>query len=423
MQVQFAKALEQVGSLDEAEHVLRAATSASSNDWNCWAGLGELLDKKEIATLHGVCWVSATMPSKQLITVTLSCMAPGILQSTTPPTPDVIQEARTLQAEADKCFDRAVALRPSEPQTYIARIVHRSTYGFLRQFIASYKNWDGIRSTDWVKSMMPSEACDDLARLVRLSPTNYMAVGNWGWMELTHALVQEADGSAPESQRTNVLEAMRLLANIGENQPPRTAAGALEALGILRLIGTTDAEAAKAAFQRAVALDPSRNQAWDGLLTVATLSSDPHEFVTACRQRLKHAETIRNRVLLAKALDNAKLPAAALEQARAAVKLDPGDPLAQLCLGALLLRHLRDEEAEEELKETFSAASSAIGAMSAGDGQRQLAITYNLNRIIALALDGEMDQAREDLRQLAATEDQDKDTMDRIKGIKTVIGD
>ncbi len=417
LQAQFARALSEAGDGNEAERVLRAGIAAIPEDWACWTGLGEVLDNRELIALYGG---TNRPPAGAPLEKQLVAMLPK------KPTPELLKEAAACQDEADKCFDHAVALAPKEPQTYIARILHRSGHALVRQMLVSLTTGVKIDPKEWLGDMSSPEIIFDFARVVHLSPTNQTAIGCWGWTILTTVLTQGGDAKPidrlPEDRRSNVLEAMRLLEGLGENPNPRVAASALEDLGMLRLMATLELEAAKAAFQRAVALEPSREQAWEGLVGLAS-RGDPHVLVSVCEQRVKFSDTVRNRVALAKACDNANLPEAALEHARAAVKLGPNNPNALVCLGALLLRRPEAPNAEAEIKQTFDAAIEGLKLMPASDETAQLAVTSGIDLAIMLALDGRLDSAREMLRNVASLPGADEKNKGRIKEIETVIGE
>jgi tetratricopeptide (TPR) repeat protein len=215
---------------------------------------------------------------------------------------------------------------------------------------------------------------------------------------------------------------MRLLESLGNHANAATAAGALEALGILRVTVTDDWDGAKAAFRRAVALDPSRAQAWDVLVGLVSQSNDPQELLSVCEQRVKFADTARNRVALAKACDRAGLADKAIDQARQAVRLAPKDPVAHLCAGALLLRRFPDEKTAAEMKEHLSTAHLLLAEMDDNDARDALVINHGLNMAVLMALEGDAEKARESLHKLAGMEGADDETKDRIKEIETAIG-
>jgi tetratricopeptide (TPR) repeat protein len=425
VQIDFAHALEAAGNLDEAESVLRRSVAIATNEWRCWDGLGELLDAKEEIVLGGTQWASTTLPLTDQFTFSSGSSVPAVLLSNPPPAA-LIKEAESAENEADRCFDRAVTLAPAEAQAYIARVQHRSGYSFVRRFLNPYRQRGKLEEADWQKGIIPVESCQDLASVARLDPTNYNAIAFWAALELTSSLTNKSDDKPidriPPSHRTNVLEAMRLLENLGEHHNPRIAAGALERLGILRMLAASDQKEARTAFQRAIVVDPSWENAWEALVGVTSLSSDPNEFVMICSQRVKHADNVRNRVALAKAYDVAKQPIPALEQARAAVKLGPTDPLARLCLVGLLLHKWGDQSTKGEAIENITAAYDAMRTIPNSDVPITLIVTYNIDQAIGLALDGQMDQAREFLRQFATSQGLDNDVKDRIKDIQSVIG-
>jgi tetratricopeptide (TPR) repeat protein len=431
IQVQFAEALQGAGKVEAAEHVLRAATRAVPDDWTCWTRLGEALDKKAFVSLsrganNALLDQSFGSPISQMILPR--------------PTPNQVKEAEECQAEAEKCFDRGVALGPKEVNPYLARALHRSVCAGLKRLLAQVRGHENPESSEIAELMFSREACDDLAKVARLSPTNYAAIAYWGWLEAAPALIRlkpnsgKAIDSLTGDRRKNVLESMRLLESLGNQANGAAAAGALVPLGILRVMVTDDLDGAKAAFRRAVALDPSRTQAWDGLVRAVAQSDDPQDLLSVCEERVKFADTARNRVALAKACDRAGLPDQAIDQARQAVRLAPKDPVAHLCAGALLLRRFPDENTAAEMKEHLFTAHQLLGERLREETDNDdefyaLVINHGLNMAVLMALEGNEEIARQALHKLAGMEAKlagmeaaNDEVKDRIKEIETAIG-
>ncbi len=418
VQVQFAEALQGIGEVEEAEHVLRAAARAVPDDWTCWTSLGDSLSQKGLVSLYG----GTNSPQQD------QSLASRISQMMRRrPTPNQVKQAQESKAEAEKCFDRAVALAPKEPKVYLARAMHHTSYAGLKR-LAQIRSLDMPEPMEIVEIWSSPQVCADFAMVVRLDPTNYAAVATWGWIEAAPAWINHSPNgersidSLTGDRRKNVLESMRLLESLGNHANAATAAGALEALGILRVTVTDDWDGAKAAFRRAVALDPSRAQAWDVLVGLVSQSNDPQELLSVCEQRVKFADTARNRVALAKACDRAGLADKAIDQARQAVRLAPKDPVAHLCAGALLLRRFPDEKTAAEMKEHLSTAHLLLAEMDDNDARDALVINHGLNMAVLMALEGDAEKARESLHKLAGMEGADDETKDRIKEIETAIG-
>jgi tetratricopeptide (TPR) repeat protein len=405
VQAEFAEALYRAGSRTEAEHVARNATVVLSNDWRCWAALGKLLDRRGVAAL-------TDRPRR---------LAEWVQRR---PSATELMEADECQAEANKCFDRAVALAPKEAEVYLERAVHRSVIASLRKTLAQFSRTEPV-STEMFDAMGTPEVCADWAQVARLSPTNYGAIAYWGWSEATPALVKRTStrpiDSLTESRRRNVLEAMRLLENLAEHANTKLAAGALEALAVVRMMVVGEPAEGANAFRRAVALDPTRQRAWDGWLG-SIWDNDPQETVLLCEQRLKHLDTANNRVGAAKACDRAGFHQKALEHARLAVKRDPKDASARICVSALLLRQPLDTTTHADLKQQVAAAHECLPLIEDDEHRERLMAIHNLNVAIAMALDGQTADARETLRNTAKMDVDDDRVTERLKEIELALG-
>ncbi len=414
LQAQFADALSEAGQGEEAERVLQAGVRIAPEGWPCWVGLGEASGAKWLRVLSG-------SPGKSVGSVP-EALQRWVEMLRRQPSPDQIEEARQYQKEADRCFDRAVALAPKEPEVYLARAKHRSFIGMWEQLLAQWRGRGAGSPDKFFAAVFSPEAAADLAQVARRSPTNYAAIGYWGMAEASSSFVKRGDGkpleSLPESSRKNVLEAMRLLENLTDHPNRRVASGAAEVLGMMRLI-IDDMPGAMASFRRATALDPSREQAWDGLVGLTANNGKPEDLVALCEERIQHADTAANRLALAKACYLADLDDKALANARQAVRLEPENPVAQLCAGALLLR--RPSADKPELEKFFLTARKLIDATEDQDKRQGLAVTYYLNVAIILGLQNEPDKARECLRQIAGSKGASEKAKQRAKEIEMAL--
>jgi tetratricopeptide (TPR) repeat protein len=183
-----------------------------------------------------------------------------------------------------------------------------------------------------------------------------------------------------------------------------------------------DANAGKAAFERAVKLDPERDGSWNGLALSAVNAGDFQELRRICEERLKYNDTVQNRVIFAKTLDRIDLPTKAIEQANKAVALEPNNLQARIYAGALLLKHPESPDADSDMRTHFSKALESLDAIAETGKWEQLAVPYFLNTAIVLALDGRADEARETLEKLGKKEIEEEKYKDRLREINMAIG-
>jgi tetratricopeptide (TPR) repeat protein len=130
---------------------------------------------------------------------------------------------------------------------------------------------------------------------------------------------------------------MTRLENLSEVPDKKTAAGALENLGMLN-ITFGNSQAAATDFRRAISLDPTREQSWDILLGTLKDSASPDELVAICTSRLKYKNSARNHLLLGKLYANQKIWDKATEQAAIANEFETNNIISSLLLAAVALK-------------------------------------------------------------------------------------
>lgn len=151
---------------------------------------------------------------------------------------------------------------------------------------------------------------------------------------------------------------------LAQSSDKRSAAGAAEAFGALRVAIVEDPAGAAAELRHAVTLDPTRERAWD-LLTIVTADTGRYQEVASlCAERLRVRASARNYILLAKAYEHLNQLAKAEEQIQAALKLAPHDFTANVALAVLLIKRAEDpvllRQAGERLLRDTSARNPTL---------------------------------------------------------------
>jgi len=408
--------LSESGKEAESERVLREAVKNSSSNWLCWAGLGDRLDLKAWSILVGD---TNRMRSKENFLQQLSSLSSREL------TVEQRNDVQSCRREADKCFDRVKSLAPRDPAAALSRAAHCWQAAFTERVFLVLTGKEVDDSKSFFEIVSTPQTCAAWADAARLTTTNYAAIGNWGWLEATPSFRKLGEGKpldtlSPE-HRKNVLEAISLLEKLGDHPNPKVAAGAFEMIGLLRTVVMADENVGKAAFQRAVKLDPEREGSWNGLTLSAVNAEDFQELSRICEERLRYDDTVQNRLLFAKTLDRIDLPTKAIEQANKAVALEPNSLLARLYAGALLLKHPESPDAESEMRKHFSKALELLDPLIKRGGDDQLAVPYFLNTAIVLALDGRTDEAREILQKLGKGNIEEEKYKERLREIDMAI--
>jgi hypothetical protein len=127
-------------------------------------------------------------------------------------------------------------------------------------------------------------------------------------------------------------------------------------------------DAATGNFRRAVALDPSRNGAWDMLLVNLLGSAPGDELASICEARLKYQNNARNHLLLAKMFaQKAHKFKEAADQARIAATLDTNNAVSPLILAAIALKDTVDTNALVTAYAELTRASNLINQLPVND--------------------------------------------------------
>jgi tetratricopeptide (TPR) repeat protein len=108
--IDFGQALHGLDKDEEAESVYRKATLVSANDWRCWVELGNFLTDG-YSSLFPVNLRDQLDPNQM--------PSPEILDYH--PLPSALEKSEAQCAEASRCFDRAAALAPKEPELFFQR--------------------------------------------------------------------------------------------------------------------------------------------------------------------------------------------------------------------------------------------------------------------------------------------------------------
>jgi tetratricopeptide (TPR) repeat protein len=349
----LGEALDALDQDDEAESVYRKATSVSSNGWKCWVRLGNFLANqfylmfpKNLRSQY----FPGRVPSQQILDYR--------------PSADALKKSETSLAEASRCFDRAMALAPKEPEVFFQRAGYMCVSNVQNCFFRHFRDNEEISSDKWISAFFSPEAIANLQKAAELSPKNYEYISLAAYFDWINATKQvnitnftSTFDTLPDTTRQYISDAMTRLENLSEGSDNEAAAGALENLGMLNII-FGNSPAAAVDLRRAVSLDPMRDQTWD-LFLLSLGKSASHDEVTAiCESRLKYKDSARNHLLLARAFEYQKKWDKAGEQAEAVLILEPDNLTAHLTahleLAALALKQSVDPNFMSKASEQFT---------------------------------------------------------------------
>ncbi len=382
---------------DEAVSVIRAAVRLAPTEWKCQVALGKVLN----AHATDLLMMEAGKDAKPAQAMDLFAAIIGRKL-----TPAQLAELRQSTQEAARCFDRAVALAPQEPEVYLQRGVALGLRSYLDKAIA-FANGEEKDPAVVAKAMFTTESQADFLQVTRLRPKDYRAIAIAAWLEAMIQLVQAGKSPAsdgppwsvlPDKSRRSITAALAQLENLAQDPDARLAAGAAEAMALFEVMILGNQPKALASLRRAVALDPAREQSWDML--TGLLAGEPGtsgELLSVCEARVKKKDSARNRIMLAKACAESKQLDKAEAQVRAALKQEPRDFTANLALAALLLKQKDDGALAQAARRL-----DMLDQIQERDGQQTLDLI--LTRSIHLALMDDVEAARKVLRQVLATD-------------------
>jgi len=391
--------LHAVGREAEAESVLRRAVQTSPNDWRCRIALGRYLDNRARLAI-----VDRPPPN------------PRTRPETTDnrPTADDAALAQKWLAEADGCFDKAVALTTNESVVYFRRGMHRC----LKTIVLNQIRIAGGVSEpvlDPFDGCFSAESLADLQQASRLAPRDYRLNAGTALFEIYSATASKGHAdwdhftwnALPGRSQKSVREELTRLQDLAEASDSDAAAGAAEVLGILEGPILHEPERSIGSLQRAVALQPEREQAWEVLVATLAQNQRYNELLEVCENQVKHTDSARAHLMLAKAHEKLRQWEECEDEARTSASNDPDNVLADLSLGALLLKRSdADEAVLAEADDWLSRCESVLKRTPPEQRNRQQVIELTLTRGIYFALSGELDTARKWVQTVI---DRDKD--------------
>lgn len=398
---QLGQALDAAGEKEEAEAVLRQATQVGPHEWGSWKELGAFLQGSAFARIiRGDREVGEIEDGMSLARVWAEMGEHGA-------SPEDLDKAEKMIAEAEACYDRAVAVAPHQPGPYLERFAFRTWFrSLVRALIHALRQ--GEKAGAPSSPPISPAGLPDLWRAVELGDSDCRHLGVAVLFEVMLQGIQSGEGldggweRLPEESRQRVVWAQHRLEELAAGPDPQVAAEAFETLGIWHFLVFQDPTAAETVARRAVALDPSREQAWE-ILSWALAETDRYpDLVTLCQERLQHQESGPIYVMLAKAYHKGERPEKVEEPLRAAVRVDPDHLTAHLALAAWLMKQSEGEAALHEAGERIARARQLFPKEPSDTDQAN----FFFVRGMYLALRGEVRQARLELEKVQQNPDE-----------------
>jgi tetratricopeptide (TPR) repeat protein len=145
-------------------------------------------------------------------------------------------------------------------------------------------------------------------------------------------------------------------------------------------------------FRRAVTLDSNREHAWEMLVAISLAAERFDELLAVCVERVKVADTIRNRYILAKAHERLKQLDKVAEQLDIILKREPDNFAATAGMATVSLRRGDDAKADDWLARADKLATDLSADRQDSVPAEQRADLRALHAIRAL-LAGDRDAA------------------------------
>jgi tetratricopeptide (TPR) repeat protein len=395
----FGRALQHTDRAPEAESILRRAVQIEPKQWRCWVALGRFLDSEARTAIYPPGSAPATG------TVTSS----GV--STDGPSPDQVLLAQKRMDEAGNCYDKAVAAAPAEAEALFRRGMHRCLRTYLLNRIR--QTTGGGEARDAFEDCFSPESLADLQKASELSPRDCGRIGGAALFEIYAECARKGRiewgqfswDSLPDKSQRSIRGAITRLEGLAGNPETRVAARALEVLGILQGPVLHETRSCAANLQRALALDPSRDEVWDLLAATQVQAGHYEDLLSTCEDRTKQVDTAHSHLLLAKAFEKLRQWDNCEEEIRIVLKQDENNFTAALALGSLLMKRSDgDASLLAEANDWLSLSERILLKIpKAQRAQRQL-IELTLSRSIYFALNDDLESARQWARAVIAAD-------------------
>lgn len=385
----FGRALGTAEKDGEAEAVLRRAVKIDPKDWRCWSALGRFLNARFGSHLF------------EGESTNTRSFADVLAQASVTKIPGVrVEEAQKYLEEALACANRAIDLAPREPQPYEDRALCSCNVSVLHFVKDSEKGLPGD-PIQYYRTIFPTNAVPDLWRMADLMPEDPSAITKAAFFEVWATIFQTIKrpdqvrdgnllGHLSEDRQKSFRRGLTRLENLGQSANKQISARALEFLGALQSIVMRDQTRAEGNLRRAVAIDPSRELAWDLLMSILKELDRPTDAVATAEARLKTKESTFNRIAAAKACDQLGRLDKAQTHVEAALKITPDDYTVNFSAAIVLVKRSTDEDSIRRAKEFIERASKASGHPASKDEW----IHWTLTSGIMAALEGYSEIAR-----------------------------
>jgi tetratricopeptide (TPR) repeat protein len=371
----FASVLVQLEDLKGAEKLL---TNAVNPSWREWAQLSFLQ-------------IDLIVEDLGLTNASLNLMDyPEALSKVRRAHPTEMQfsRARARLDYSRRCTQKAVAAAPQEPTVYVASATILVLHRRLEWLLAARE----VSAAEVAGDDVMNEVADLIEQAARLRPSDPVP-----WATVAYYLAGQAGPGAwdavdgfklPPKRKAQVENALAKLDDLSKSTSASTAATSLSAIGFFEFALKNNPWSAEQKFRRALELDPSSGEAWQGLCGVLGVTGRFSKLKALAEERLKLQETPATFILLGKCCAKLNERDESESAVKKALALDPADPLANLALAALLLGQ-PEKSSLAEISRMLDRAESKSSKLS--DAQQ---VDLKVIRGMEWALAGNAPEAR-----------------------------
>lgn len=337
----------------------------------------------------------------------------------TEPSQERISRSYALFREASRAHDRAVELAPEESSVHLARGLFRA---FDEVYVRALYRALGGATVQPNAEIMPPSCLPDFRTAVHLAPDDLETLCIALFAELQSFSLRYR-GPAPEEggflsvmpsrSRQFIEPSLERLEKFTRVENAHEAVVALEFLAFLEIMLRGRNDRAEALARRVLELAPGRKRA--ALLIAGLLQADDRhaELAVFCEEALVREDDTEIRYILAKAHESLGRYDRVREDLEAALRLSPDDFLAQLGMGALLLRASDDAGDRGFALRHIERAARVKGEPSDRERWKDLHTLLAIHR----ALEGEVDEAQRRLREVLAVDPADEQVLEALEAI------
>ncbi|NWF86177.1 MAG: hypothetical protein HXY18_20395 [Bryobacteraceae bacterium] len=413
--VGYGDALQLQNKLSAAERVYRRAVQVAPRDWRGHAALARHLAVGALSALLPSHLEGADTPLNSALASELRAFPPG---------PRQVETSKRVLAEARSAVERAVELAPDQALPRQARASVAATERFSEAVLSGGDPAGEFDARRAEQAIFNPESVADLRAAARAA-NDPRAIGVATLCEvlaealergLRHAeeiVARDVWSNLTEHTRQAVRDAVARLQSLAQDAEPDRAAVALAILGEIQLHVLRDASGAETTLRRAVALDPANEYAWETLTLLLAQSQRYEPLREVCQARVRRNDTVRSRVLLAKALEKTRRFEEMLEVAERTQRRYRSNLLANLTYGAALLVAGADEAARARALQFIAKASQLAGEAPPPD----VAVEILYQRGLYFALRGQPAVSRASLRQLLAIQPDHREAAEALKAL------